>query len=375
MAKERNYIATTLEGLEGLLQDELRELGAAGITPGKRMVWFKGDKSTLYTVCYASRLAMRVLEPLADFKIKKADDLYHKVMELPWRKIFGPDETFAITGVIHSDLFPHTNYPTLVMKDAICDRIRKESGRRPDVAREDPDIRLNLYIQDRTVNIALDAVGGSMHLRGYRRFGGHAPLNEVLAAAMLRFAGWTPDIPLLDPMCGSGTILIEAAEWAVGRPSQIRRGKFAFQRWPDFEPLTWRKVRQIRSENLPPPGLSLTGYDFDMTILEGARSNIRIANMGEIIHTEKVDFFKAKPNAHQGMIILNPPYDERLPLEEAEVYYKDIGDKLKNDFKGCTAWVLSGNKAALRQIGLKSAQRIPLLNGPLDVEFCRYDLF
>lgn len=371
----RDYIATTLGGLEPVLVQELEAFGAQDIEPGQRMARFKGDVELLYQICYSARTTLRVLEPLASFRIQSEKDLYWKTFDLPWRKVLGPDQTFAITGVINSRLFPHTNYPSLVVKDALCDRIRRDIGRRPDVDRDQPDIRVNLHIFEDQVDIALDAVGSSMHMRGYRRYQGLAPLNEVLAAGLIRLAGWTPDIPLWDPMCGSGTILTEAAEWAIGRPSQIRRGRFGFQGWIDHEPGIWRKVKLADKEETIPAGLELFGADRDPEIIDGARKNIRGAGLGEIIMTEVCDFFDLKPPGKPVMIIMNPPYDEKIPLEEAEDFYKRIGDKLKQDFTGSTAWILSANKNAMRQIGLQSSQRYQLFNGPLAAEFCQYELF
>jgi putative N6-adenine-specific DNA methylase len=375
MANEREYIATTLGGLEQVLEEELRSIGAGWTEIGTRMVRFRGGYDILYRSCYTLRTALRVLEPLTSFVIRTEKDLYYRVIDLPWRKILGPDQTFAITPVVFSTLFPHTNYPSLVVKDALCDRIRKETGRRPSIDKDYPDIRLNLHIHEREVDISLDAVGSSMHQRGYRRFNGLAPLNEVLAAGMLRLADWTPAKPLLDPMCGSATLLIEAGEWAIKRPSQVRRGRFGFQGWLDFDPGLWRRVKQGITDLPFPAGLDLHGADMDKEILEGGRSNIRVAGMGEVIETKLQDFFTMPPPKNPGIVMLNPPYDERIPLDEAEVYYSKIGDKLKKDFTGSTAWVLSSNKMALKQIGLKSAKRYPLFNGPLETEFCRYDLF
>ncbi len=375
MGKERNYLATTLGGLEHLLESELQAFGARHVQRGNRMVRFEGGPDLLYRCCYGLRTALRVMEPLSSFSIRHPDDLYRRVLDLPWRKVLGPDQTFAITGVVHSRMFPHTNYPALVMKDALCDRIRKETGRRPSVDRDMPDIRLNLHIHEDQVDIALDAVGGSMHVRGYRRFGGHAPLNEVLAAGLLRLAEWDPGRPLVDPMCGSATLLLEAGEWAMERPSQIRRGRFGFQGWIDFDPGLWRRIKKEMTEKEPPETMILQGYDIDPDVLEGARSNIRIARLSEWVRTEVRDFFALPPPSRPMTVFLNPPYDERIPLEEAGTYYRRIGDKLKKDFTGCTAWVLSANKEAMHQIGLKDSARFHVFNGPLEAEFCRYDLF
>lgn len=375
MVKHREYIATTLAGLEPVLEEELIQLGAGEVQAGGRFVRFRGTTEIMYRACYGLRTALRVLEPISKFRIRTERDLYNRVVDLPWRKILGPDQTFAITPVVKSSLFNHTNYPALVMKDALCDRIRKETGRRPSVDKDYPDIQFNLHIHEDEVDIAMDAVGGSMHVRGYRRFGGHAPLNEVLAAGLLRLSGWKPDRPLIDPMCGSATMLIEAGEWAIGRPSQIRRGRFGFQGWPDFDPGLWRRIKQSMTDHKPPDTLKLYGSDSDATVLEGGRSNIRIAGLGDWIDTRVADFFELPPPPEPGIVFLNPPYDERIALPEAETYYRRIGDKLKKDFQGSTAWVLSANTDALRQIGLKPAIRFPVFNGPLPAEFCRYDLY
>jgi putative N6-adenine-specific DNA methylase len=375
MSANREYIATTLEGLEEVLAEELREIGATYVNPGKRNVSFRGDTELLYRACYTLRTALRVLKPIAGFWVRSEDELYQEAVRLPWRRILGPDQTLAITPVVHSTLFRHNAYPALVLKDAICDRIRKDIGRRPDVDKDNPDIRINLHIYEGQVDISLDASGGSLHQRGYRRFGGEAPLNEVLAAGLLRLMGWQSDVPLIDPMCGSGTILIEAAEMTIGRPAQIRRLRFGFQGWNDYDPGLWRRLRKEIVESNPPPHLQLSGSDSDKAAVENARSNIRIANMGEWIDTKVADFFYL-PKAEKPMtLFLNPPYDERLPLEDVSVFYAALGDKLKQDFVGCTVWILSANKEGLKNIGLKSSARFAVKNGPFDAEFCRYDMF
>ena len=375
MGQDR-IIATTLGGLEEVLADEIAQLGGENIRIGTRMVRYTGDTHLLYTSCYRLRTALRVLRPITWFRIRDERDLYNHTIHFPWRKILGPDQTLAITSVLQSRMFRHSNFPALVVKDAICDRIRREVGRRPNIDRDNPDVRVNLHIHDNTVDLALDAGGASLHQRGYRRYPGHAPINEVLAAGLLRLAQWKPSQPIYDPMCGSATLLIEAAESALDVPAQIRRPRMGFQGWRDFDPRVWRIVRQESPSEADLPALQLTGADEDPGIIKGSTSNVRSAGMHNHIDLQVADFFTTDPpKLESGMLFLNPPYDERIPVPEVEDLYKEIGNTLKQRYAGWTAWVLSANKAAMRQIGLKSSRRFPVFNGPLEAEFCRYDLY
>lgn len=285
------------------------------------------------------------------------------------------DNTFAVDAVTWSETLRHSKYVALKTKDAIADRFRKETGRRPNVRVDDPDLLVHIHVNDTKATVALDSSGVSLHRRGYRLHGGVAPLNEILAAGMVLLTGWQADRPFLDPMCGSGTLVLEAALLAGRIPPQWQRKKFAFQQWKDYQPEVWERVRREAlaqtTINWPP----ILGYDRDFRALRIAEDNIAAAHLSGKIQLQKMPFEQLNPPPGPGLVVMNPPYDERIPVEQTALFYKRIGDMLKQRYAGYDAWVLSANLEALKQIGLHPSRKITLFNGPLECKFLKFSLY
>lgn len=368
-------IAKTMAGLEGVLASELLEIGAGDIQQTARAVHFEGNAEVMYRANFELRTALRILRPIAEFTAKDEATLYRHVFDIDWREYMEVDNTFAVDAVTWSETLRHSKYVALKTKDAIADRFRKETGRRPNVRVEDPDLLVHIHINGIKATVALDSSGVSLHRRGYRTHGGVAPLNEILAAGMILLTGWQADRPFLDPMCGSGTLLLEAALMAGHIPPQWQRKKFAFQQWKDYQPEVWERVRRHAlaqtTTNWPP----ILGYDRDFRALRIAEDNIAAAHLSEKIHLEKMPFEQLNPPSGPGLVVMNPPYDERIPLEQTALFYKRIGDLLKQRYAGYDAWVLSANLEALKQIGLHPSRKITLFNGPLECRFLKFSLY
>ncbi len=372
--------ATTQFGLEELLADELHHLGADITHVGSRAVEFMGDHRLLYETALWSRLAMRLLRPFAAFSAPDEKALYREVGRIDWADFIGPGQTFAITAVVNRSTFEHSLFVAQLTKDAIVDQFRARTGSRPDVDTRTPDIRLHLRMSENEVILSLDAAGDSLHRRGYRQHTNEAPLNEVLAAGIVLLSGWDGKKPLIDPMCGSATILTEAGLLAQRiAPGLFHQGKFGFENWYDFDPVLWQQVREeAKSQRLEEPQAYLAGSDLDAKTIDMAAANITAAGLEDCIRLSVRDVKDAGAPASQppGLVITNPPYGERLG-EEAEMgaLYKAIGDALKSNFQGYDAFVLTGNLEAAKSIGLKSARRTPLFNGPIDCRLLKYELY
>ncbi len=372
--------ATTQFGLEELLADELHALGADITHVGSRAVEFIGTQKLLYETALWSRLAMRLLRPLAGFYAPDEKTLYREVGRINWAEHIGPDQTFAITAVVHRSTFEHSLFLAQLTKDAIVDQFRTRTGRRPDVDPRQPDIRLHLRMLENEVILSLDAAGDSLHRRGYRRATNDAPLNEVLAAGLVLLAGWDGRRPLVDPMCGSATLLTEAGLMMQHiAPGLLHQGKFGFEHWADFDARLWAGVRaDAEAQKLTEPQAYLAGSDIDPQVIEQAAQNIEAAGLTGCIHLAVGDVRLAGPPPGQppGVLLSNPPYGERLG-EEAEMaaLYKALGDALKTNFQGYEAFVFTGNLEAAKSIGLKATRRVPLFNGPIDCRLLRYELY
>ena len=372
--------ATTQFGLEEVLAEELSQLGATIDYVGSRAVEFSGDKKLLYNTILWSRTAMRLLRPFADFYAPDERALYDEVSRLDWSKFIRPGQTFAITAVVNKSSFEHSLYVAQLTKDAIVDQFRERTGERPSIDTRNPDIRIHLRMLENEVLLSLDAAGDSLHRRGYRQATNEAPLNEVLAAGLLLLAGWDGKSALLDPMCGSATILTEAGLIAQRMaPGLFHQGKFGFENWPDFDAELWAEVRQAaESQRLAEPQAYLAGSDLDPKVIRQAAENIEAAGLDECIRLSVRDVRDAYPPSDQppGLVITNPPYGERIG-EEAEMaaLYKTIGDALKTNFQGYEAFIFTGNLEAAKAIGLKVSRRIPLFNGPIDCRLLKYELY
>lgn len=367
--------ATTMAGLEEILAGELRGLGAENVKAGNRMVAFEGDQEVLYKANYRCRTAIRILLPIKTFSIKTQENLYSKAKAVPWEQYLQSNATFAINEAVSNSVFTHSQFAVFRLKDAIADRFREKTGKRPSVDIRNPSLVINLHMSNNQVTLSLDSSGHSLHKRNYRSATGPAPLNEVLAAGLIMLTGWKGETDFYDPMCGSGTLLIEAAMIAWNIPPGYYREGFGFQQWSNFNKELWDKVKMDASAQAGAYSPEISGFDASNTMVRIARQNLRNARMHKDISVHKKDFFKLKPAADQGILIMNPPYDTRMKEEDIVSFYRSIGDALKNNFAGFTAWIFSGNLDALKNLGLKPSRRIVLFNGPIESRLARYDLY
>lgn len=376
MEQDFKMVAKTLKGLEGVLADELRNLGARNVEPGHRMVSFEGDLEIMYKANLCCRTALRILKPFYTFKANDPDVLYDRVKEFDWASVLSLSKTFAIDSVVNSDTFTHSRFVTYRVKDAIVDWFRDRFGdKRPGVRLQDADVLINVHITDEAVTLSLDSSGESLHRRGYRVRQTEAPINEVLAAGILLLAGYDGSQPLVDPMCGSGTFLIEAAMIAANiNPGIYRRG-FAFEHWKDFDAELLDKLYNDDS-NERPVTQPIIGRDISPAAIDIARSNIRSAGLAKYINigTMALSQWTQAPAA-TGFIVTNPPYGERISAPDMDALYQMLGSKLKHIFTGWQAWIIGYRDEYFQQIGLAPSQKISLLNGALDCELRQYIIF
>lgn len=371
----QTYTAKTISGLEDVLEKELSALGAGDVRRLTRAVEFKGDRELLYRVNYSCYTALRVLVPIGEFTLAVQEDLYRHLKGMPWEQWLDPEGSFAIDAVVGTSLFSNSLFVAQRSKDAVADRFRECFGTRPAVDLEDPSLRVNVHIKGEKCTVSLDSSGASLHKRGYRKRAGDAPLSEVLAAGIIRLSGWDPSVPLYDPMCGSGTILIEAALMAAGRPAGYFRKAFGFMKWKDFDKRLWEKVREKVNAGMHDTGAVIHGADSSQRAIDGARVNLRHSCTDSVIRLQKAGFHQTRPPFKNGMIIMNPPYDERLKLDDSVAFYRSLGDTLKHLYGGYRAWIISSDLEAMKFIGLKPVRKYTVLNGPLECRFNGYDLF
>ncbi len=368
-------IAKTISGLEDVLAIELSVLGAGDVMKLNRAVSFSGDTELMYGINYACRTALRILKPLFHFEIQEQKDLYDKIYEFPWEEYLDESHSLAIDAVISYTVFTNSQFVAQRSKDAIVDRLRDKLGKRPSVDLENPDLKVNVHLFKDSCTVALDSSGQSLHRRGYRKSTGPAPINEVLAAGLVKLSEWDLVTPLFDPMCGSGTLLIEAAMLAKNMPSGYFREEWGFMKWKDFDATLWEKVKADRIALISEARLQMHGSDRSDRAIDSARENLRFTNLYEDITLEIKSFEDSKPPFEKGFIISNPPYDERLQIEDSLVFYKMIGDTLKRKYAGYTAWLISSDIETIKFIGLRPSRRIPVFNGPLECRFVKFDLF
>jgi putative N6-adenine-specific DNA methylase len=372
--KETRITAKTLRGLEGLLADEVRSIGGKNVMTGTRVVHFEGNREILYKANFLSRTALRVLKPFYQFRARNENELYRGAYELDWAPLLSGDKTFAIDGVLNSPYFNHSGYIALKVKDAIADQFRAKTGKRPSVDTEDPDIRINLHISGDECTLLLDSSGESLHKRGYRDGSHTAPLSEVLAAGIIMLSGWDRRSPLIDPMCGSGTIPIEAALIAGNIPPGMYRDNFAFQKWPDYDDQLFRKIYDA---DYPEPKEMpvIAGSDMSSQAIAIARKNSKNAFLTRKTTFRISPIDSAEPPGPDGILITNPPYGERIQPENLKALYTVMGDALKKNFTGYTAWILSSNLDALKFIGLRPEKKLILYNGPLECRLVKFPLY
>ena len=368
-------VVKTFHGLEDVLAKELESLGAKDIYTLKRAVSFNGSKELLYKSNLHLRTALRIMLPVYTFSAYNENELYQKVGDFDWSDYIKLDQTFAIDSVVFSDYFRHSKYLVLKIKDAIVDQFRRKTGKRPSIDTETPDVRFNVYVSHENFTISLDSSGDSLHKRGYRNNQHKAPLNEVLAAGMLKLAGWNKDIPLIDPMCGSGTILMEAAMIARNMPPGINRKRYGFMKWNDYDPTLWDRVYNKAQSQIVRPMVKIMGSDISSEAIDISKVASINFNLNPEIRLTRSPFKDLHPTSKTGMLIMNPPYGERMEQDDIFSFYKMIGDHLKKNFTGFDAWILSSNKEALKHIGLHPSKKHTLFNGPLECKFQKFSLY
>lgn len=368
-------VAKTLFGFEEILAEELKSIGATDITLLKRAVKYKGNLATLYKSNLYLRTAIKVLRPIKTFNIRTQEDLYTNVKRIPWNQYFSVDETFAIDGVVSGEIFTHSKFVALRTKDAIADQFREEIGSRPNVDTNDPDLRINVHILNNTCTISLDSSGTSLGKRGYKEEQVEAPLSEVLAAGMIILSGWDKKSNFIDPMCGSGTIVIEAALMAQNIAAGSFRD-FAFQKWRDYDYQLWKEILQEAKMERIPSSAKIIAYDIAPEAVHVTKGNAERAGVLDNISVTKSDFLETKHDGEQATIVVNPPYGDRL-MEEDDIIplYQEMGTQLKHVYNGCDAWIISGNLRAIKFIGLKPSRKIELYNGPIQCKFHKFELY
>lgn len=366
--------AKTFFGFEEVLAEELKSLGAADVKIKNRLVEFYGDTGFMYKANYSLATALRILKPIHSFSARNEYQLYDRVKKFNWEDYLGVDQTFIIDATVHSDYFTHSQYAALKVKDAVVDRFQDKFGKRPSVDKYKANIWINLHISHDKVTISLDSSGESLHKRGYKLEHGVAPINEVLAAGLLKIAGWDGKGNLLDPMCGSGTILTEAALMAANIPPQIHRPEFAFENWPDFDAELFEKIKEVRLNRIQEFTGKIVGYDTSPMALKIAEENIHHAQLEDFIEVYRKDFFNTKKDLFPVLIVFNPPYNERIESDN-QVLYRAIGDTLKNSYPNTFAWFISSDLSAKKFVGLKPSKRVKVFNGKLECDFLRYDIY
>lgn len=371
---EAELIAKTFMGLEPVLAQELTELGAHNVKAGRRMVSFTGDKEMLYRANFQLHTAIRVLKPIRHFRARSAEEVYQEVKHVDWSQYILPGKTFSVDSVVYSEEFTNSRFVTYKVKDAIVDQFRERTGQRPNISVSNPDIRLHIHIAEDQATLCLDSSGESLHRRGYRQDTVAAPLNEVLAAGIILQTGWRGECDFIDPMCGSGTLLIEAALIARNISPGVFRKEFAFEKWPDFDQELFDTIYNDDSHERPFEH-HIYGYDIDQKTVNTALLNVRAAGFSQMISVECQDFKNFTQPQERSVMVTNPPYGERISTPNLLATYRMIGDRLKHAFVGNEAWVLSYREECFNQIGLKPSLKTPLYNGSLECELRKYTLF
>lgn len=368
-------VAKTMQGLEPVLYKELLRIGARDIEEHNRAVSFVGDKGTMYKANFLLRTALRVLLPVAEFIANNEQEYYDGIMAIDWSQWISETNTIAVDTTLSSELFQHSFFMSQKCKDAIADQFRNKTGARPSVDTEQPDLRINIHIWNSKVTVSLDSSGSSLHKRGYRQDTGRAPLNEVLAAGMIQLTGWEGRTRLIDPMCGSATIPIEAALFAANIPAGYFREYFSFLKWRDFDSDLWEKITEGAIGRINNDAHDIIGIEISSNTLKKGRENIAVAKVDDLVKTYNIDFHDWDPPAGTGTLIMNPPYGERMDKDDIATFYKAIGDTLKKKYAGYNAWILSSNPEGFKNVGLKPTRRIHLFNGPLECRFMKFEMY
>ena len=387
MNNEYEMIAKTFMGLEPVLAEELTRMGAGNVRTGRRMVSFTGDKAMMYRANFALRTAIRILKPIRHFKAASADQVYDNVRKIDWREYLLIDNgnaaaegatpsfrTFAVDSVVFSEEFRHSMFVAYKVKDAIVDQLREQTGERPNVSVSNPDIRLHIHIAEDRCTLCLDSSGESLHRRGYKQDNSKAPINEVLAAGLILMTGWRGEKDFIDPMCGSGTLLIEAALIATNMAPGLFRKEYAFEKWPDYDRDLFDAIYNDDSGERE-FSHKIYGYDIDPKMVNTARLNVRAAGLSQYITIGQQDFKDFTQPAEKAILVTNPPYGERISTPDLLETYDMIGRQLKHNFKGNEAWIISYREECFDKIGLRPSLKIPVNNGALECEFRKYQMF
>lgn len=376
MSETFRMTATTFFGLEQVLTDELRALGAQKASPRKRAVTFEGDKKLLYKINFHCRTALRILRPIKKFDARTSDDLYQCIRQVNWNNYLAPENTFAVSAVVNdAPEFNNSLFVAQRVKDAVCDRIRIKKGARPSVDLENPDLRLSIHLSGTRGTLSLDASGEPLYKRGYRAGGGAAPLNEVLSAGIIKMSNWNGQAPFVDPMCGSGTLPIEAAMIAMNRAPGLIGREYGFMKWPDYESELLDTIREeARAAALEECPASIMGSDIDEDVLNFAKNNANNAGLKQAVKFSQTDISEIEPPQGRGTMVANAPYGERLETDGLEHLYHRIGEAMRERFPGYTCYILTGNPEAARAIRLKQASRRELYNGKIECQLIKYKI-
>lgn len=368
-------VAKTFFGFEEILAKELQVLGAQKVEQGTRMVSFVGDKGFMYKANLALRTALKILKPIHHFRAVNELSLYKGIQSIDWSQYLSVHQAFVVDVTLHSDYFSHSQFAALKTKDAIVDQFRDRFGKRPNINKDFPDLRINVHIQNDQCSVSLDSSGESLHHRGYKTATNIAPINEVLAAGMLLLSGWDGQGDFLDPMCGSGTLVAEAAMIACNIPANINRKEFAFERWNDWDNELFDQIMNSLMKKTREFHYTIKGYDKAPSAVMKAKDNIRNANLDDYVSISQANFFETEKETRGPLhMVFNPPYGERLDIE-MERFYREIGDTLKQHYPGTNAWFITANIEALKFVGLKPSRKIKLFNGKLETRFVKYEMY
>lgn len=364
----------TFFGLEQILAEEIKKLGGKNVEIKNRAVTCDGDLGFLYKLNYSCRTAVKILVPIMEFKAYNETKYYDKLYKFEWDQFLEPNQTFAIDATVNSERFSHSQFMTLKMKDAIVDYFQDKYKVRPSVNKDIPDIKFHLHIDRELVSISLDSSGDALFKRGYRKEQTVAPINEVLASGMLQLAGWDGKGNFLDPMCGSGTLLIEAAMIAMDLPAQTFRRSFAFQNWKNYDAELFKTIKEVRLNRVKEFTGKIVGYDIDSEALDIAHNNVESAEMDDVITIRHKNFFDSEKDMFPLLMVFNPPYDERISINDDD-FYKKIGDTFKQHYPNTLAWLISADLDAPKKIGLRPSRKIKLFNGKLETRFLQYEMY
>ena len=369
-------LAKCFYGFEEILSEELLSLGAQKIQIGRRNVSFYGDKGFMYKANLSLRTALKILKPISEFQFSDINSFYEKIYKINWESLLGVDSTFIInSSVFHSKIFNNSKFTSLKVKDAIVDRFRNKFAKRPNIDAKNPDLKIDIHINKNTCTISLDSSGESLHKRGYKKYNSFAPLNEVLAAGLILLSGWRGKIDFLDPMCGCGTILIEAGMIAGNIPPNLNRSSFAFEKWNDWDQELFNIIEESLIKKINKINCNISGYDISNVMIRKCKKNIEESDIDFKINVETRDFFKTKKyNKERLQIIVNPPYDKRIPTD-FKSFYSEIGNTLKRNYDNTSSWIFTANMDAIKSIGLRASKRIKLFNSSLESRFLNYQIY